>query len=117
MEVAFRTRAAGSPNYHVDKHDVYLDLPITPWEAALGAEVQAPTPSGTVEVKIPAASNSGRKLRLKGRDIPGSTPGDFYFVLRLVTPTVETENDKSLYADMARQFKSFRPRPSWNQAR
>jgi curved DNA-binding protein len=117
LEVAFRTRAAGSPNYRVDKHDVYLDLPITPWEAALGAEVQAPTPSGTVEVKIPAASSSGRKLRMKGRGIPGSTPGDFYFVLQLVTPTIETENDKSLYADMARQFKSFKPRGSWDQAR
>ena len=110
LEVAFRPRATGSPNFRVDKHDVYLDLPITPWEAALGAEVQAPTPSGTVEVKIPAASSSGRKLRLKGRGIPGSTPGDFYFVLQLVTPPVKTENDKSVYMEMAQQFKSFKPR-------
>ncbi len=110
LEVAFRTRATGSPNYRVDKHDVYLDLPISPWEAALGAEVEAPTPSGAVEVKIPPASGSGRKLRLKGRGIPGSTPGDFYFVLQLVTPPVHTDSDKSFYADMAGQFKSFRPR-------
>ncbi len=110
LEVAFRPRAAGSPNYRVDKHDVYLDLPITPWEAALGAEVEAPTPTGTVEVKIPAASSSGRQLRLKGRGIPGSTPGDFYFVLQLVTPPAHTESDKSLYIDMAQQFKSFKPR-------
>jgi curved DNA-binding protein len=110
LEVAFRPRAAGSPNYRVDKHDIYLDLPITPWEAALGAEVHAPTPSGTVEVKIPAASSSGRKLRLKGRGIPGNTPGDFYFVLQLVTPPAQTENDKSVYTEMAQQFKSFKPR-------
>ena len=110
LEVAFRPRAAGSPNYRVDKHDVYLDLLISPWEAALGAEVQAPTPSGTVEVKIPPASSSGRKLRLKGRGIPGSTPGDFYFVLKLLTPAAHTESDKSFYADMARQFTSFKPR-------
>jgi curved DNA-binding protein len=110
LEVAFRPRAAGSPNYRVDKHDVYLDLPITPWEAALGAEVEAPTPTGTVEVKIPAASRSGRQLRLKGRGIPGSTPGDLYFVLQLVTPPAHTDSDKSIYTDMAQQFKSFKPR-------
>lgn len=117
LEVAFRPRATGSPNYRVDKHDVYLDLPITPWEAALGAEVQAPTPSGTVEVTIPPASSSGRKLRLKGRGIPGSTPGDFYFVLQLVTPPSNTHSDKTFYTDMARQFTSFKPRGSWGQAR
>jgi curved DNA-binding protein len=117
LEVAFRPRASGSPNYRVDKHDVYLDLPITPWEAALGAEVQAPTPSGTVEVKIPPASSSGRKLRLKGRGIPGSTPGDFYFVLQLVTPPAQTDSDKSFYNDMARQFKVFKPRGDWDQRR
>jgi curved DNA-binding protein len=117
LEVAFRPRATGSPNYRVDKHDVYLDLPITPWEAALGAEVQAPTPSGTVEVTIPPASTSGRKLRLRGRGIPGSTPGDFYLVLQLVTPPVHTNSDKTVYTDMARQFTSFKPRGSWDQAR
>ena len=117
LEVAFRPRASSSPNYRVDKHDVYLDLPITPWEAALGAEVQAPTPSGTVEVKIPPASSSGRQLRLKGRGIPGSTPGDFYFVLQLVTPPAHTENDKSFYTEMAQQFKSFKPRGSGDHVR
>jgi curved DNA-binding protein len=117
LEVAFRPRSSGSPNYRVDKHDVYLDLPITPWEAVLGAEVQAPTPSGTVEVTIPPASSSGRKLRLKGRGIPGSSPGDFYFVLQLVTPPAQTDSDKSFYTDMARQFKLFKPRGSWDQAR
>ncbi len=117
LEVAFRPRAEGSPNYRVDRHDVYLDLPITPWEAALGAEVQAPTPSGTVEVTIPPASSSGRKLRLKGRGIPSSTPGDFYFVLQLTTPPAHTESDKTHYTEMERQFKSFNPRSSWDQAR
>jgi curved DNA-binding protein len=110
LEVAFRPRTAGSPNYRIDKHDVYLDLPITPWEAAVGAQVQAPTPSGAVEVTIPPESSSGRKLRLKGRGIPGSTPGDFYFVLQLVTPPAQTASDKFFYADMARQFESFKPR-------
>ncbi len=110
LDVAFRPRAAGSPNYRVDKHDVYLDLPVAPWEAALGAEVQAPTPTGQVEVKIPANSPTGRKLRLKGRGLPGSTPGDFYFVLQIALPAAELETDKAFYRDMASHFKTFNPR-------
>jgi curved DNA-binding protein len=94
----------------VDKHDVYLDLPIAPWEAALGAQVEAPTPAGAVELTIPPGSSSGRKLRLKGRGIPASTPGDFYFVLQVVLPPAATEAEKSFYKDMARQFKAFQPR-------
>jgi curved DNA-binding protein len=114
LEVEFKPRSASSPQYRVDKHDVYLDLPITPWEAALGAEVQAPTPTGWVEVKIPPGSASGRKLRLKGRGIPASTPGDFYFVLQVISPAADTPSDKSFYSDMAGQFKSFQPRGIWN---
>lgn len=106
LEVEFRPH----PLYRVDKHDVYLDLPVAPWEAALGAEVEAPTPTGQVEVKIPAGSATGRKLRLKGRGLPGSTPGDFYFVLQIVVPAGDTESARSFYKDMARQFKSFNPR-------
>lgn len=114
LEVEFKPRSASSPQYRVDKHDVYLDLPITPWEAALGAEVQAPTPTGWVEVKVPPGSASGRKLRLKGRGIPASTPGDFYFVLQVISPAADTPSDKSFYSDMAGQFKSFKPRGIWN---
>jgi curved DNA-binding protein len=106
LDVEFSTHAL----YRVDKHDVYCDLALAPWEAALGAEVQAPTPTGRVEVKIPAGSASGRKLRLKGRGLPGSTPGDFYFVLQTVVPAASTASDKSFYEGMARQFKSFNPR-------
>lgn len=110
LEVEFRTHA----HYRVDRHDVYLDLPVAPWEAALGAEVKVPTPSGLVELKIPAGSGAGRKLRLKGRGIPGatpsSTPGDFYFVLQIALPAADNEAAKSLYQDMATQFKSFNPR-------
>ena len=96
--------------YRVDKHDVYMDLPMAPWEAALGAEVEAPTPTGKVEVKIPAGSGGGRKLRLKGRGLPGVTPGDFYFVLQIVQPAADTDAAKSFYESMAKQFNSFAPR-------
>ena len=96
--------------YRIDKFDVYMDLPVAPWEAALGAEVEAPTPTGRVEVKIPPGSASGRKLRLKGRGLPAKVPGDFYFVLQLAVPVANTEADKKAYADMATAFCSFDPR-------
>lgn len=110
LDVEFRPRQPGSVEYRVDKHDVYLDLPVAPWEAALGAEVKAPTPTGQVEVRIPANSPTGRKLRLKGRGLPGVTPGDFYLVLQIVVPAAESDAAKSFYEGMARQFKAFNPR-------
>jgi len=96
--------------YRVDKLDVYMDLPVAPWEAALGAEVEAPTPTGRVEVRIPPGSASGRKLRLKGRGLPARVPGDFFFVLQLAVPMPATEADKKAYADMAAAFNVFDPR-------
>ncbi len=96
--------------YRADGHDVYMDLPVAPWEAMLGAEVEAPTPTGRVEVKIPAGSATGRKLRLKGRGLPGKTPGDFYFVLQLTLPPGDTEAAKKVYKDMAAAFNGFKPR-------
>jgi len=108
LEVEFRAHA----HYRVDKHDVYLDLPVAPWEAALGAEIEVPTPSGFVELMIPAGSMEGRKLRLKGRGIPGRTPGDFYFVLKIALPAADNEAAQSFYRSMAAQFKSFQPRVS-----
>ena len=97
-------------HYRAEGSDVYMDLPVSPWEAALGAEVEAPTPTGRVEIKIPAGSATGRKLRLKGRGLPGKTPGDFYFVLKLVLPSAESDIAKKSYADMAEAFTTFNPR-------
>jgi len=106
LEIEFRAHA----HYRVEQRDVYLDLPIAPWEAALGATVEVPTPSGAVELTVPAGSAAGRKLRLKGRGIPGNPPGDFYFVLQIVLPVADTDSARSFYGDMALQFKSFHPR-------
>ncbi|MGA8514566.1 MAG: DnaJ C-terminal domain-containing protein [Burkholderiaceae bacterium] len=108
LEVSFKPHA----HYRVDKYDVYLDLPVTPWEAALGADIEVPTPSGAVELKIPAGSVEGRKLRLRGRGIPANTPGDFYFVLKIVAPPADNDAAKAFYNTMAEQFKSFNPRAS-----
>lgn len=106
LEVEFRPHA----RYRVDKHDVYLDLPVTPWEAALGAKIEVPTPSGLVELTVPPGSVQGRKLRLKGRGIPSASPGDFYFVLNIALPPADSESAQTFYRGMASQFKSFNPR-------
>ena len=106
LEIEFRPH----PLYRVDGGDVYLDLPVAPWEAALGAIVTTPTPDGIVELKIPADSAAGRKLRLKGRGIPGKTPGDFFVVLQIALPPAASETAKAFYSGMAEQFESFNPR-------
>ncbi|MGD8689459.1 MAG: DnaJ C-terminal domain-containing protein [Gammaproteobacteria bacterium] len=105
LEVDFRPHAY----FRVEGRDVYLDLPVAPWEAALGATVTAPTPAGPVELKIPAGSGSGRKLRLKGRGIPGPTPGDFYAVLKIALPPADNASARKAYQDLA-SAQTFNPR-------
>ncbi len=89
--------------------DIYLTLPVTPWEAALGAQVKVPTLGGRVELKVPAGSQSGTKLRLRGRGLPGSPTGDQFVVLQIVTPKAETEAAKELYRRLA-QTVPYNPR-------
>lgn len=96
LEIAFNTHSI----YKVDGHDVYLDLPITPWEAALGAKVKVPTPNGSVDLTIAAGTTSGKKLRLKGRGIPAKTPGDLYVVTQITLPPADTDKAKELYRQM-----------------
>ncbi len=106
LEVEFRPH----PFYRVEGKDVYLDLPVAPWEAALGARVKVPTPAGPVDMKIPAGSASGRKLRLKGKGIPSREPGDFYVVLQVVTPPADDEQAREAYAAFSKAFADFKPR-------
>ena len=87
---------------------MYLDLPVTPWEAALGATIKSPTPSGPVDLRIPANSNQGSKLRLKGKGIPGKEPGDMFVVLKVTLPA-SNENSRALYEQMQEQM-AFNPR-------
>ncbi len=89
--------------------DVLLDLPISPWEAALGARVQVPTPGGRVEAVIPPASRSGKKLRLKDRGLPGKPAGDQIVTLQIHVPEASTKQDEDFYRDMAKHF-AFNPR-------
>jgi len=97
------------PLYHVEGHDIHLNLPLTPWEAALGAQLTVPTLGGKVEVKIPPGSQTGQKLRLKGRGLGGKTPGDQYIVLQIVAPPATTPAAKDFYQRMAREM-AFNPR-------
>ena len=95
--------------YRVENRDIYLELPVAPWEAILGAQVKAPTPGGTVDLKIPPGSSQGKKLRLKGKGIPGKSPGNLFIVLRIELPPATREQDKELYREMAKKM-SFNPR-------
>jgi len=97
------------PIYRTDGRDLYLQLPVAPWEVALGAIVQTPTPEGTVGVKIPAGSNSGNKLRLKGRGIPGNPAGDIYVTLNVIVPPANDEQARALYKEMESKL-AFNPR-------
>ena len=105
LEVEFRDH----PLYSVQGADIYVDLPVAPWEAALGASIQAPTPTGVVDLKIPANSNQGRRLRLKGRGLPGKKPGDMYVVLQVTLPPADSDAARELYKQMEDQL-AFNPR-------
>src|SRR5205085_3686990 len=105
LEVEFNPHSI----YRVDGKDVYLDLPVSPWEAALGGKVKAPTPAGVVDLTIPAGSAQGRRLRLKGRGIPAREPGDFYAVLQIALPPASMPEAQRIYREMAEKL-AFNPR-------
>ena len=100
---------APHPHYRVEGKDLYLALPVTPWEAALGTEVQVPTLDGAVKMKVPAGAREGQKLRLKGRGLPGSPRGDQYVTLSIAMPPKQTEKSRSLFEQLAREVP-FNPR-------
>ncbi len=88
--------------YRAEGKDLYLELPVTPWEVALGRKVKVPTLAGTVDLKIPAGSGSGKTLRLKGRGLPGEPPGDQYVELKVVVPPAAGEAARELYEKLAK---------------
>jgi curved DNA-binding protein len=95
--------------FSVEGRDVYLELPVTPWEAALGATIKVPTPEGPVDLKIPAGTTTGRKLRLRQRGIPGKPSGDLYVSLIITLPSADTDAAKALYRKMQDEL-AFNPR-------
>jgi curved DNA-binding protein len=105
LEIAFNPHR----HFRVDRRDVYLEVPITPWEAALGETITVPTLGGRVEMKIPPGSQAGQKLRLKGKGLTGKVQGDQYVEFKIVTPSADTEEARELYRQMAKKIP-FDPR-------
>src|SRR6185295_6836193 len=106
LEVQFAPHA----EFRLEGRDVHSALPLAPWEAALGARVAVKTLGGTVELSVPEGSQGGRKMRLKGRGLPGSPAGDQIVTLEIVTPAAADAADRSFYGEMQRRFETFKPR-------
>ena len=105
LEICFNTHSI----YRVTGKDVYLDLPITPWEAALGEQIIVPTPIDRMKMRIPAGSTHGRQMRLRGKGIPAKVPGDFFVNLKIVVPAAETAEVREAYEALKRAAR-FNPR-------
>jgi curved DNA-binding protein len=104
-------RIAPHPRYRVTGRDISVDLPLTPWEAALGASVPVPTPGGEAKVRVPAGSSTGRRLRLRGEGMPNprGTPGDLYAELKIMVPRTLTPREQELFEEL-RKDSTFDPR-------
>lgn len=100
---------ANHAHYQVEDKDVIINLPISPWEAALGAKITVPTLAGKISLTIPTNAKSGQKMRLKGRGLPGKQAGDQIVVLQIMTPPADTPEAKQLYQQMAEEL-NFNPR-------
>ena len=101
---------APHPTFTGEGRDVLVTVPIAPWEAALGASVTVPTVGSKVSLKVPKNSSSGRKLRLKGKGLPGEHPGDQIVVLQIVMPEQHSKDAEQLYQKLAEAEKQFNPR-------
>lgn len=101
------------PIYQVDGADVFIKLPVSPWEAALGAKVEVPTPVSTIKMNIPEGSIQGKKLRLKGKGIPSKKPGDLYVVIDIVLPPAHSEKARKVYESM--KELDFDPRENFKK--
>ena len=104
-------RIAGHPRYRVDRRDIHIDLPLSPWEAALGATVAIDTPGGEAKVKVPRGTSSGRRLRLRGRGLPNpkGKPGDLIAEARIMVPAKPTREEQRLFEQLA-SVSRFDPR-------
>ena len=102
--------------FRADGQDLYLDLPLAPWEAVLGTSVQMPTPAGPVNLKVPPGTRAGQQLRLAGRGLarPGEAAGHIFAIVQIVVPTVVGERERTLFGELA-AASSFNPRAHFTQ--
>jgi curved DNA-binding protein len=98
------------PRFRAEGRDIHYELPVAPWEAALGAKVPVPTLGGPVELTLPAGTHTGRKLRLNGRGLPGPVPGDEIVTVSVVAPPARDEAQRRAYEELRARFPSFDPR-------
>jgi curved DNA-binding protein len=111
-DLFLRIRLRPHPRFRVEGRDLFVDLPVAPWEAALGAEVPVPTLEGNARVKVPAGSSSGRRLRLRGQGLPdpgGGTGGDLYAVVMIHVPKKLNRRERQLFEQL-RSASKFNPR-------
>jgi curved DNA-binding protein len=114
QSLVFRVRIRTHALYALQGKDVLVELPLAPWEAALGTKVAVPTLGGTVELTIPAGAQSAQKLRLRGRGLPGSPAGDQIVSIKLVTPAADSAAARAAYERMKREL-NFDARANWPQ--
>jgi curved DNA-binding protein len=108
----FQIRIRPHGYFTLNGRDVLVDLPLAPWEAALGAKVNVPTLGGTVDLTIPAGAQTGQRLRLRGRGMPGSPAGDQLVNLKILVPPADTAAAKEAYERQKREFH-FDARKGW----
>ncbi len=104
-------RIAPHPRYRVNGRDIHVDLPVSPWEAALGATIPVETPGGEGKVRVPPGSSIGRRLRLRGQGLPNpsGTPGDLYAEVKVMVPATLSERERELFEELA-NVSTFDPR-------
>lgn len=110
-DVYLKVRFASHPRYSVADHDLIIRLPVTPWEAALGAKVEVQLPDGSIKLAIPSGSQSGGKLRVRGRGLPkkSGTRGDLLAEIKVVVPTELSQSEREIYEKLA-SVSRFNPR-------
>ncbi|PIE82976.1 MAG: cytochrome C biogenesis protein [Candidatus Contendobacter odensis] len=109
LEISIRSH----PLYTLEGRNIILDVPLTPWEAALGCKIEVPTLGGSVSLNIPANARSGQKMRLRGRGLPGQPAGDQLVVLQIHNPPINSEKAREIFQHMERTLP-FNPRAHWH---
>jgi len=105
-DLLLKIKLNNHPDYRVDGKDIYFNLVLAPWEAALGTSVSVNTLAGSkIKLKIPAGAYTGQKMRLRGKGLPGTIAGDQYVVISILTPPINTDADRELYQQMQHHFK------------
>jgi DnaJ-class molecular chaperone len=111
-DLLLQVRIAPHPRFRLNGHDLETDLPLAPWEAVLGATVKLPALDGQAVFRVPPGTQSGQRIRLKGKGLPkrkGQGHGDLYAVVRIAVPDAPTPNEKRLFEELAR-ISTFNPR-------